>query len=67
MSDPKKQYTKALKEAMLRKSEILSKVQAFWEIGMKETAQPLWLSAATYGAKGCGWTRSIQRYCLDLH
>ena len=43
-----KPYTKALKEIMLRKSEILSKAQAFWEIGMKETAQPLWLSAATY-------------------
>ena len=48
MSDPKKQYTKALKEIMRRKSEILSKAQAFWEIGMIETAQPLWLSAATY-------------------
>lgn len=48
MSDPKKQYTKALKEIMLRKSEILSKAQAFWEIGMTETAQPLWSSAATY-------------------
>ena len=48
MSDPKKQDTKALEEIMLRKSEILSKAQAFWEIGMKETAQPLWLSAATY-------------------
>jgi len=33
---------------MRRKSEILSKAQAFWEIGMTETAQPLWLSAATY-------------------
>lgn len=43
-----KPYTKALKEIMLRKSEILSKAQAFWEIGMKETVQPLWLSAATY-------------------
>ena len=48
MSNPKKQYTQTLKETMLRKSEILSKAQAFWEIGMKETAQPLWLSAATY-------------------
>ena len=43
-----KPYTKALKGIMLRKSEILSKAQAFWEIGMKETAQPLWLSAANY-------------------
>ena len=38
-----KPYTKALKETMLRKSEILSKAQAFWEVGMQETAQPLWL------------------------
>ena len=48
MSDPKKTYTKALKETMHRKSEILSKAQAFWEVGMTETAQPLWLSAANY-------------------
>ena len=48
MSDPKEQYTKTLKETMHRKSEILSKAQAFWEIGMKKTAQPLWLSATTY-------------------
>ena len=41
-------YTKTLKETMSRKSEILSKAQIFWEIGMEETAQPLWLSAATY-------------------
>lgn len=43
-----KPYTRKLKETMLRKSEILSKAQTFWEIGMKETAQPLWLSAANY-------------------
>ena len=43
-----KPYTKTLKETMHRKSEILSKAQAFWEVGMTETAQPLWLSAATY-------------------
>ena len=43
-----KPYTKVLKEIMRRKSEILSKAQAFWEIGMKETAQPLWISAANY-------------------
>ena len=43
-----KPYTKTLKETMSRKSEILSKAQALWEIGMQETAQPLWLSAATY-------------------
>lgn len=43
-----KPYTKTLKETMSRKSEILSKARAFWEVGMTETAQPLWLSAATY-------------------
>ena len=49
MSTPKtKLYTKKLKETMNRKSEILSKAQALWEVGMTETAQPLWLSAATY-------------------
>ena len=49
MPTPKtKPYTKTLKETMHRKSEILSKAQAFWEVGMTETAQPLWLSAANY-------------------
>ena len=49
MSNPKvKPYTKTLKEIMSRKSEILSKARAFWEVGMTEMAQPLWLSAATY-------------------
>ncbi len=49
MHNPKiKPYPKTLKETMRRKSEILSKAQAFWEIGMTETAQPLWLSAANY-------------------
>lgn len=43
-----KPYTKTLKETISRKSEILSKAQAFWEVGMTETAQPLWLSAANY-------------------
>ena len=43
-----KPYTKKLKETMNRKSEILSKAQALWEVGMEETAEPLWLSAATY-------------------
>ena len=49
MPNPKtKPYTQTLKEAMRRKSEVLSKAQAFWEVGMMETAQPLWLSAANY-------------------
>ena len=49
MPNPKTQrYTKTLKETMNQKSEILSKAQALWEVGMVETAQPIWLSAATY-------------------
>ena len=43
-----KPYSKELKEAMNQKSEILSKAHALWEVGMTETAQPLWLSAANY-------------------
>ena len=43
-----KPYTKTLKETMHRKSEILSKAQALSDIGTSETAQSLWLSAATY-------------------
>ena len=49
MPSPKtKPYTKTLKETMRRKSEILSKAQALWEVGMTETAQSLWLTAANY-------------------
>ena len=49
MPNPKTEpYTKTLKEIMRRKSEILSKAQALWEVGMTETTQPLWLSAANY-------------------
>ena len=49
MHNPKtKPYTKALKEIMNRKSHILSKAQALSNIGTSETAQALWLSAATY-------------------
>lgn len=43
-----KPYTRSLKETMLRKSHILSKAQALSNIGTSETAQALWLSAATY-------------------
>lgn len=49
MPNPKaKPYTKRLKETMNQKSEILSKARALWEVGMIETAQPLWLTAANY-------------------
>ena len=43
-----KPYPKQLKEAMNQKSEILSKAQVLWEVGMTETAQPLWTTAAKY-------------------
>ncbi len=43
-----KPYSKKIKGIMNQKSEILSKAQALWEVGMTETAQPLWLSAANY-------------------
>ena len=49
MPNPKaKPYTKSLKETMNQKSEILSKARALWEVGMIETAEPLWLTAANY-------------------
>lgn len=49
MPNPKTEpYTKSLKATMNQKSEILSKAQALWEVGMTETAQPLWLTAANY-------------------
>lgn len=49
MPNPKaKPYTKRLKATMNQKSEILSKAQALWEVGMIETAQSLWLTAANY-------------------
>ena len=43
-----KPYTKTLEETMHRKSGILSKAQALWEVGMTETAQQLWRTAANY-------------------
>ncbi len=41
-------YTEVVKDLMGKKSYVLSKAQAFFEIGMVETAQPLFLSAATH-------------------
>ncbi len=70
MHNPKTEpYTKKLKETMHRKSEILSKAQALWEVGMTETAQPLWLTAANYeehiapmlDAVGCELEGAIHR------
>ncbi len=43
-----KPYPQALKELIGRKSYILSKAHALEEIGIPETVQPFWLSAAAY-------------------
>ena len=43
-----KPYTKTLKDLMDKKSTVLSKAQAFADIGMRETAEPLWATAASY-------------------
>lgn len=49
MNPPKvKPYMNTLKDIMGRKSSILSKAQVLEEMEMRETAQPLWLSAAGY-------------------
>jgi hypothetical protein len=41
-------YTEVVKDLMGRKSYLLAKAQALSEIGMTETTQPLFLSAAAY-------------------
>jgi hypothetical protein len=41
-------YSTVLKEALKKKSSMLSKAQAFFEIGLVDTAQPLFLSAAVH-------------------
>ena len=51
-----KPYTKTLKETMHRKSEILSKAQALWEVGMTETAHRFGYPLPTM--------KSILRRCL---
>jgi hypothetical protein len=49
MTKPKvKPYPKRVKDIMAQKSAILSKAQAFAAMGLSETAQPLWASAASY-------------------
>lgn len=40
--------TKIIKDLMGEKSHILSKAHALSEMGMLETVQPLWMSAAAY-------------------
>jgi hypothetical protein len=46
--DKTKPYTKQLKKLMAAKSGILSKAEVFEQIGLGETAQPLWVAAAKY-------------------
>ena len=41
-------YTNVVKDMMGKKSYLLSKAQVLSEVGMLETAQPLFLSAAAY-------------------
>jgi len=43
-----KPYTKGLRQLMADKSHVLSKAQALSDMGMSETAEPLWASAAEY-------------------
>ena len=47
MSQPNATHTETIKTLMGKKSYQLSKAQALAEIGMKETAQPLFLAAAS--------------------
>jgi hypothetical protein len=44
-------YGKRLKELMAEKSRLLSKAQAFTEISLEETSQPLWAAAASHEAR----------------
>lgn len=48
MSNNMAQSTNVVKELMGKKSYLLSKAEALAEIGMAETAQPLFLSTAAY-------------------
>jgi hypothetical protein len=43
-----KPYGERLKGLMAEKSRLLSKAQAFADMGLEETARPLWSSAATH-------------------
>jgi hypothetical protein len=43
-----KPYTKLIRNLMAENSAILSKAQAFAQMGMAETALPLWESAGSY-------------------
>jgi hypothetical protein len=43
-----KPYGERVKELMAEKSRLLSKAQAFADMGLEETARPVWFSAASY-------------------
>jgi hypothetical protein len=43
-----KPYGERLKELMAEKSRLLSKAQAFVDMGLEETARPVWSCAASY-------------------
>jgi hypothetical protein len=43
-----KPYGERIKELMAEKSRLLSKAQAFADMGLDETARPVWACAASY-------------------
>jgi hypothetical protein len=43
-----KPYSKLVKGLMADKSRLLSQAQAFTDMGLEETARPVWSSAASY-------------------
>ncbi|MFI5387213.1 MAG: hypothetical protein ACHQ50_13970 [Fimbriimonadales bacterium] len=43
-----KPYGERVKELMAEKSRLLSKAQAFADMGLEETARPAWSRAASY-------------------
>jgi hypothetical protein len=43
-----KPYSKYLEDLIAEKSHVLSKARAFADMGLEETAQPLWATAGSY-------------------
>jgi hypothetical protein len=43
-----KLYTERVEELMAKKSRLLTQAQAFSEMGLEETARPIWSTAASY-------------------
>jgi hypothetical protein len=49
MVKPKaKPYPRAIRDLMAEKTAVLSKARAFTDLGMPQTAVPLWSAAASY-------------------